>query len=127
MLTLFTIIIYSLCIAIPCTLIGAGIVYCRGPRREKTTWVIYKHTSPKGKVYIGQTKQKPVEKRWQGGRGYKNNPEFWADIQKYGWDAFKHEVIHKNIRTWKDCQKWERYYIKKYNSFEKGYNRTQGG
>ena len=113
MFTLLTVIVYSLCIAIPCTLIGAGIVYCRGPRREKTTWVIYKHTSPKGKVYIGQTKQKPVEKRWQGGRGYKNNPEFWAD--------------NKNIRTWKDCQKWERYYIKKYNSFEKGYNQTQCG
>lgn len=29
-------------------------------------WIVYKHTSPVGKVYIGITHQKP-EKRWQKG------------------------------------------------------------
>lgn len=33
-------------------------------------WILYRHTSPSGKVYIGIT-SKSVNKRWNGGRGYK--------------------------------------------------------
>ena len=43
---------------------------------------IYKHTSPSGKVYIGQTCQKP-EHRWDNGKGYKSG-YFASAIKKYG-------------------------------------------
>jgi hypothetical protein len=33
------------------------------------SWCIYKHTSPTGKCYIGQTKQTP-DRRWRNGLGY---------------------------------------------------------
>lgn len=95
----------------------------------ETTWVIYKHTSPKGKVYIGQTKQVP-ERRWgTNGSNYKNNKAFWYDICKYGWDNFKHEIIVKNIATQTQCNYWEKYYIAKYHSNNPkfGYNKTSGG
>lgn len=32
-------------------------------------WIVYKHTSPSGKVYIGITNQ-PANKRWKNGMGY---------------------------------------------------------
>lgn len=32
-------------------------------------WILYRHTSPSGKVYIGIT-FKSVNKRWNGGDGY---------------------------------------------------------
>ena len=54
---------------------------------------IYKHTSPTGKVYIGQTSEEKLYRRWQYGAGYKGCPDFYADILETGWNAFTHEVI----------------------------------
>ncbi len=56
------------------------------------SYTVYKHTSPSGKVYIGITKL-GVERRWQGGRNYKNSTHFNSAIAKYGWDNIKHEVL----------------------------------
>ena len=36
------------------------------------SFIVYKHTSPSNKVYIGITKLNLI-KRWQGGKGYINN------------------------------------------------------
>ena len=55
-------------------------------------WYIYKHTSPNGKVYIGQTRQ-TLNNRWLEGDGYKHNKLFFKDIKKYGWYCFEHEVL----------------------------------
>ena len=55
-------------------------------------WKVYRHTGPTNFVYIGITKQQ-LYKRWSNGRGYSHGqPKFYNAIQKYGWDAFKHEV-----------------------------------
>lgn len=54
---------------------------------------IYKHTSPTGKVYIGQTSEEKPYRRWQYGAGYKGSPEFYADILEAGWNAFTHEIL----------------------------------
>ena len=62
----------------------------------ENTYFVYSHTSPNGKMYIGITKRKPSD-RWAGGRAYKENKVFFADIQKYGWDAFKHEIIAEDL------------------------------
>ena len=56
-------------------------------------YCVYIHINKiNGKMYIGQTCQKP-EKRWNSGKGYKDDVYFSTAIQKYSWDNFEHEVI----------------------------------
>lgn len=91
-------------------------------------WLIYKHTSPSGKVYIGQTMQTNPQNRWQHGNGYKrHNTLFYKAIQKYGWNNFSHEIIENNILTQHEANEREIYWISFYNSFKNGYNATPGG
>ena len=64
--------------------------------KKKIFIVFIKHTSPKGKSYIGITKN--TNKRFgTNGNGYKNQPKFWNAIQKYGWENFTHEIIEDNL------------------------------
>lgn len=88
---------------------------------------IYKLTSPSGKVYIGQTCQKP-EHRWNRGKGYKHNQYLYSAIQKYGWDNFKCEVVSTEL-TDKEADWLEQYLIAYYNSSDRkyGYNIEGGG
>ena len=48
-------------------------------------WIVYRHTSPSGKVYIGIT-SRTTKKRWAYGYGYKNSTMFESAIKKYGWN-----------------------------------------
>lgn len=59
-------------------------------------YIIYRHTSPSGKVYIGQTCRKP-EHRWNDGKNYEQCTLFFSAIQKYGWDNIKHEVLFTGL------------------------------
>ena len=52
---------------------------------------VYVHTVPNGKIYVGQTKN-PAE-RWNNGEGYISNRPFYKDIQIYGWNNIKHEIV----------------------------------
>lgn len=90
-------------------------------------FLVYKHTSPSNKVYIGITSRK-AEKRWNSGSGYANNEYFTHAIKKYGWDNFKHEILFENLSREEACEK-EKELIEKYgsNSRDKGYNITGGG
>lgn len=91
-------------------------------------YILYKHTSPSGKVYIGITCKAP-EARWgSDGNGYKNQPYFWNAINKYGWENIKHEVLLCDLSKEEACEK-EKEYIAKYRSNEPsyGYNMTSGG
>lgn len=67
--------------------------------KESKGWIIYVHQSPSGKVYIGKTKQRPIN-RW-GYNGinyfYNRNTKFASAIKKYGWDNFQHFIIAKNL------------------------------
>ena len=91
-------------------------------------YCIYLHRNKiNGKVYIGQTCQKP-EKRWNYGHGYKNCPRFYSAIVSYGWSNFEHIILEDNL-TSDEANEKEQYYIKKYNSRnpDLGYNLTEGG
>ncbi len=89
-------------------------------------YTIYKHTSPSGKVYIGQTKQ-PVLKRWANGHGYKLNQPFSNAIKKYGWDNIAHEILYEEL-TKEEANDIEVSLIAYYRSIEPGcYNITNGG
>lgn len=91
-------------------------------------WVIYKHTSPSGKIYIGQTTQTNLNVRWQYGNGYKShNTKFYKAIKKYGWSNFSHEIIEQHIHTQEIANEREIFWISFYNSFKNGYNSTPGG
>ena len=92
-------------------------------------YVVYKHTFPNNKVYIGITSQKNPEVRWgKHGGGYKNHYPIWYAIQKYGWENIIHEIVYDNLSEDEAKQK-EIELIALYNStnHEFGYNVSPGG
>lgn len=93
-------------------------------------WLIYKHTSIRsGKSYIGQT-CKTMERRWGQHLSdslHGSNSHFHKAIRLYGKDNWTHEVLASNIDTQEEANALEIYFIKKYDTFENGYNLTEGG
>ena len=91
-------------------------------------FIVYMHTTPSNKVYIGITSQKKINRRWQNGYGYKNNKHFFNAILKYGWDNIKHEILYTGLSK-EDACKIEIELIAKYKSnlIKYGYNQTIGG
>lgn len=99
-----------------------------------TNGIIYKFTSPNGKVYIGQTVNE--EHRKSVHRNQAKNPKdyFHRAIRKYGFENFKYEIIFRTKSKDTDKLKYlldtmEKYFIKKYDSTNPsiGYNLTIGG
>ena len=91
-------------------------------------YIVYKHTTPSGKVYIGQTCCSCVKRFGKKGAGYAQSPHFYAAILKYGWDNIEHEVMVRDLT--KEEANWvEQYLIRYYNSYNRdyGYNMTKGG
>lgn len=88
---------------------------------------VYKHETPSGKVYIGITKQKPID-RWLNGKGYAQQPRFYNAILKYGWDNIKHEVLFTGL-TREEAEQKEVELIAQYKSDQRayGYNIDHGG
>lgn len=66
--------------------------------REKVTYYIYIHTCPNMKCYVGMSIS--PKNRWNNGEGYKNNKEFYKDIQKYGWNNIEHEILATTNYGW---------------------------
>lgn len=60
-------------------------------KEPKRTYYIYCHTAPNGKRYIGQTCAERPERRW--GKGYKGCTHMEHAIEKYGWNAFRHDIF----------------------------------
>ena len=93
-----------------------------------TNWCVYMHENRvNGKKYIGITSLKPTN-RWANGRGYQRCPLFYAAIEKYGWDAFRHDILFTGL-TQEEAERLEVDLIAKYQTQdpEKGYNLAAGG
>ena len=92
------------------------------------TYIIYKCTSPSGKVYIGQT-GRTLELRWKEhsklARCGGNLPLSRA-IRRYGVTSFKLEVVVSGVPDYM-INPFESYWINYYNSLKLGYNCTIGG
>lgn len=90
-------------------------------------FIVYCHTSPSGKRYVGITCTS-AEQRWSKGSGYKKNTHFYRAIQKYGWDAFQHSVLFENL-TLEEARAIEIRLINewKLNDRQFGYNLREGG
>lgn len=103
---------------------------------KNNNYCVYVHTSPNGKMYIGQTGKIKPEYRWGvNGIGYlrkKNNkymqPAFANAILKYGWDNFEHEIVSSNL-TKEEADTFEKLLIEKLNTTNRdyGYNCKEGG
>lgn len=98
--------------------------------------IIYKYTSPSNKSYIGQTINEKIRmKRHKYAAKHhteKGRSKFYRAIRKYGWDNFTYEVLFtidnddkKRVKEKLDFM--ERYYIRKFDSYNNGYNMTLGG
>ena len=88
---------------------------------------IYKITNLiNGKCYIGQTtdsKRRFSEHKAKSYGSEKNKVLYYA-FDKYGLNNFSFEVIEEQIENYNEREK---YWIRYYDSFENGYNQTEGG
>jgi group I intron endonuclease len=89
-------------------------------------YVVYKHTSPSGKAYIGITNNYKRRCR-EHQRVDSVCIAFYRAIVAYGWDNFTHEILEKNLSL-SDANSLEGFYIKKFGSLSpNGYNLKTGG
>lgn len=89
--------------------------------------VIYKISSPNGKVYIGRSKNfngRMVEHKHNALTKNSNYPIYKA-IRKYGWDNMIKEIICEVSAD--GAQKLEEEFIIAYDSVKHGYNSTYAG
>lgn len=89
-------------------------------------YLVYKHTSPSGKSYIGITRDYDARCRMH------RSPTsrcvaFRAAVERYGWDNFLHEVLYDNL-TKDQALYREQQLIREYGTMvPHGYNLTTGG
>lgn len=97
-------------------------------KEELRNYSVYIHRNPVNrKTYVGQTALAP-ERRWNDGKGYSYNKDFYDDILKYGWSNFTHEVIASGL-SFDEANSLEREKVSELKSNDPayGYNRTPGG
>jgi group I intron endonuclease len=89
--------------------------------------VIYKITSPIGKVYIGRTKNfnGRMAEHKHNALVKKSTYPIHKAIRKYGWDDMKKEILCEIEED--KAQKLEEEFILAYDSVKRGYNSTYGG
>ncbi len=92
------------------------------------SYIVYKHTTPNNKVYIGITSRDFKVRCGKTGSQYKENRHFYSAIQKYGWDNIRHEILFSGLTKGEACKK-EIDLIALYDSSNplKGYNNSTGG
>lgn len=91
-------------------------------------YIVYKHTCPNGKVYIGITGT-PFETRCgNDGYNYRKNMLFYRAIKKYGWDNIRHEILFDGLSK-EEAEQKEIALIAKFksNNPDFGYNISSGG
>lgn len=84
------------------------------------------------KYYVGQTTREVSSRAGSNGSGYhkydKNiKSKFVNAIRKWGWNAFELSIIEDGIKNQTELNEKEKYYISFYDSFNNGYNSTEGG
>lgn len=89
-----------------------GVIYCY-------------HCIPTGKKYIGQTLFETKRKAYHLCKSKDGNTKFYRAVRKYGWDNFIYGIIDELDNQF--LNEVEMFYIKKYDTFKKGYNSTLGG
>lgn len=99
--------------------------------------IIYKLISPSGKIYIGKTKDifenrfKQHIQLWKKLKkkniAYNHCPvKLFYAFDKYAPEQWQHEILEE-CNTLSQLNQREKYYIKKLNTINNGYNITKGG
>lgn len=89
-------------------------------------YVVYKHTAPNGKAYVGLTKDYQARNRCHK-HGATGCAAFVAAVKKHGWDSFTHEVLIENLDL-VAANFFERLFIVAENTMAPaGYNLKEGG
>ena len=90
-------------------------------------YLVYKHTCPNNKAYIGITKLNPLVRWGKNGSNYRGQV-FYLAILKYGWDNIKHEILYTDLSK-EEAEHKEVELIAEYksNNKEYGYNIDNGG
>lgn len=90
---------------------------------------IYKATnSINGKSYIGFDSAWPKRKnRHLENANYNREGKFYDAIRKYGWDKFQWEILYQSEDKEHTLNVMETQFIREYNTFNQGYNMTEGG
>ena len=95
-------------------------------KEEKRNYVVYVHTFPNGKKYVGISRD--VRRRFRNGRGYEHQRVVYYAIQKYGWSSVKTQILETNL-TAEEAKAKEIELIAKWKTADRdfGYNQTLGG
>jgi len=82
--------------------------------------IIYKITSPSGRIYIGQTIDWVRRQSNYKRLNCKSQTKLYNSLKKYGWDNHKKEIIKQC--SVENLGKEEKYYKTYYNSIQEGLN-----
>jgi group I intron endonuclease len=90
---------------------------------------IYKATNKiTGKSYIGFDSAWPSRReRHQENANYKREGKFYDSIRKHGWENFEWSVIYQSQDKEHTLNVMETHFIKDYDTYNTGYNMTEGG
>jgi group I intron endonuclease len=91
-------------------------------------FIVYIHTFPNGKKYVGITCQSHKSRWRKCGNGYKTQSRVFRAISKYGWDNIISEIAYTGLCKI-DAEQMEIKLIMEYKSTDKshGYNSSNGG
>lgn len=89
-------------------------------------YVVYVHTFPNGKRYVGISRD--VKRRFRNGKGYQHQKIMYSAIQKYGWKNVETTILLERLTEGEAKQK-EIETIALYRTTDRryGYNQTFGG
>lgn len=100
-------------------------------RREKPGFIYLITNTVDQRCYVGQTVMNPPTLRFSNHKrdlkAQKHNPKFTNFTNKYGIKVLKFQILASNIYGKILLDSLEKYYIKLYNSYENGFNCTEGG
>lgn len=95
--------------------------------KKLETYTVYGHCNlTTDKWYIGCTKQNPSY-RWNGGKGYNNQPKMWKDIQESNWNNDWIHTIFDTFYNKEDALDYESFLIEMFDAIENGYNTSTYG
>ena len=86
-------------------------------------YLVYVHTCPNGKRYVGMTRQKP-NNRWRSGQGYLHCIDFYNAVIEFGWRNITHEIIANDL-TKEEAESLERQLIKDFKTIAGDYVEQQ--
>ena len=93
--------------------------------------IIYNHTFPNNKIYVGQTygdNEVEWNRRFQKGNGYRSNRSMYQAIREYGWDNVKTDILFTGLSK-QEADHIETLMIALYDATNTniGYNISRGG